>query len=224
MRPLILIALLLLQSQAPATSKISGHVVTFPGERLPETLTLRVYGQSGPGGMIVTKPIPVQTDGTFEISGLVPGEFSVSIGSNVGSSPGRNFMLRAGTGGVTGLDMKVPAAVSGRVVLPDGSPFVVQQFFIQLTTPAGATNINPAALNKMRSQARTESNGRFVLSAFPGENTFSFEQLPPGYVVKSVMYGSTDVLNSPLKLDAVPTNSLVVTLDSLGIEADRALK
>ena len=45
------------------------------------------------------------------------------------------------------------------------------------------------------------SDGSFRFPMVEGEYRISFGKLPEGIWVKSIMYGSADILNSPLKLD-----------------------
>jgi hypothetical protein len=61
MRSTLLMVILLTLAQP--TYKISGRVVVFPGSRLPQTLTLRTYGQGSNG--LNLKSVPVNGDGTF---------------------------------------------------------------------------------------------------------------------------------------------------------------
>jgi hypothetical protein len=208
MKPLIL-AVLLLQTPSPATSRIGGHVVTFPGAKIPTTLTLRIYGQQGPGGSVVTRSIPAQSDGTFQISGVAPGEYTVSVGDPF-HSPGRNFTFRSGD--VTDLEIKVPAAISGRVVVADGSPLPDPLVRIVDTTPVSGIAANPRVPKTMRSSVSPDAMGNFVLDAFPGENTISLDQLPVGYTVMSIMFGAVNV-QGPITLESVPTSFIVITLD-----------
>src|SRR5262245_61851285 len=116
MKTLLMLALLL-QAPAGGTSKISGRVTGFPGAKIPSTMKLRVYGQVGPGNTIVLRDVSVQDNGLFEISGIAPGEFGLSLGDPF-RSPSRNFTFRDGD--VTDFEMKVPIEVSGRLVMADG--------------------------------------------------------------------------------------------------------
>jgi hypothetical protein len=207
MRSLLLIALLL-QTAALANHKISGRVTTFRGTPPPQTLTLRVYGQSGPGGSVVTRSIPVRSDSTFEVTGIAPGEFSISLG-NPFQSPIRGFTFREGD--VTDFEMKVPVAVSGRVVMSDGQPYNGAEILLTLTTDASATNIGRAP-KMMKSLSTSDGPARFSLLVFPGDNAITVSGVPAGYAVQSIRYDGQDVPQSGLKLDTAPTSAIVVTL------------
>src|SRR3954462_14448361 len=104
MRTLLMLALLL-QAPAAGTSKISGHMTSFPGAKIPSVMKLRVYSQYGPGNSIVLRDVSVHDNGLFEISGIAPGEYAMSLDDPF-SSPRRNFTFSDGD--VTDFEMKVP--------------------------------------------------------------------------------------------------------------------
>jgi hypothetical protein len=206
MKASILFVLLLQTLPVPA-AKISGHVVTLPGTAMPETLTLRIYGNSG--SQLNLRPVPVNSDGRFEITGIGGGEFTLSIGDPF-RSPGRNFTMKEVE--VTDFEVKVPVPVAGRVQLADGTPLQVPGLVIRAETPVTAVNISRAAPKTMGNRAPAES-GSFTLGAFPGDNTISVEQVPAGYSVGAITYNGFDALNNPLKINVAPTGTLVVTLN-----------
>lgn len=206
MKILFLIAFLL---QAPAANhKISGHVVTLPQVSMPSTLTLRVYGRGN--GPMELRPVAVSADGTFEISGIAPGEFSLSLGDPF-RSPSRNFTFRDGD--VTDFEIKVPTEISGRVVMADGSAFTAGPVELIATTPVGATNINRAAPKIMTGRTQSGPAGNFSLTAYPGENSIRAENVPTSFVVKSITCGGIDLLRNALQLDSGPVSPIIVTLD-----------
>jgi hypothetical protein len=203
---------LLLQTPSAGTSKISGRVTSFPGAKIPSAMKLRVYGQGGPD--IVMRDVSVQANGLFEISGIAPGEYGMSLGDPF-RSPSRNFTFRDGD--VTDFEMKVPVEVSGRLVMVDGQ-VVPGETSIRNTSPAAAT-MNSRAPRQIATLGFSDGSGRFSLGLFPGENTISLNptmgvnQLPPGYRIKTITYGSQDVTHTPLVLDAPPTSTLVIVLE-----------
>jgi hypothetical protein len=211
MKTLILISILL-QAPSGATSSIGGRVTVIPNAPVPAQLTLRIYGQgTGPG--LNLQSVRVQNDGSFEIRGVSPGEYSLTSGDPL-LSPGRNFTFR--NGDVTDFELKVPVEISGRIAMADGSTVALPSLMVTATSPVNATNLNPAAAKTMSSRATTGFRGDFTLLAFPGENTIRIEQVPTGYVVKSVTYGSMDLQSSPLTLGAAPAATIVITLDRAG--------
>jgi hypothetical protein len=88
----------------------------------------------------------------------------------------------------------IPAFVelAGVVVLQDGQklPMLSPALMIQ-AVPVNGTTLSTAV----------RSDGAFRLPLVEGEYQVSFGTLPEGISVKSIMYGSTDLLSSPLKLD-----------------------
>jgi len=205
---------LLLQTPTAGTSKISGRVTCFPGGEIPRTMKLRVYGQVGPGNSIVVRDVSVQENGLFEISGIAPGEYELSLGDPF-RTPSRNFTFRDGD--VTDFEMKVPIEVSGRLVMADGR-VVPGEASIRNTSPAAAT-MNSRAPRQISTLAFSDAAGRFSLGLFPGENTISLNQsngptqLPSGFTIKSITYGAQDVTHTPLDLKAPPTSTLVIVLE-----------
>jgi hypothetical protein len=158
---------------------------------------------------MVLKSIPVKSDGTFEVTGLAAGEFSISIG-NPFQSPSRNFMIR--NTDVTDFEMKIPVPVPVRIVLSDGKPYLAGGVSLSLTSPVAATNINRAALNVMKSQSPRDWASNFTLLVYPGDNAISISDVPAGYTVQSMTYDGQDIQRNGLRLDAAPTSTIVVTV------------
>src|SRR5436190_18254252 len=213
MRTLLMLALLL-QAPDAGTSKISGRVTGFVDAVIPRMMKLRVYGQVGPGNSIGVRDVSVQDNGLFEISGVAPGEYALSLADPF-HSPSRNFTFREGN--VTDFEMKVPVEVSGRLVTADGR-VVPGEASIRNTSPAAAT-MNSRAPRQIATLAFSDAGGRFSLGLFPGENTISLNQttgvnqLPSGYSIKSITYGAQDVTHTPLVLNAPPASTLVIVLE-----------
>jgi hypothetical protein len=64
----------------------------------------------------------------------------------------------------------------------------------------------------MASRTSPDAAGNFTLAVFPGDNTIGFDSVPDGYTVASVTYDGMDLQHSPLRLNAAPASTVVVTV------------
>jgi hypothetical protein len=187
------------------TARISGRVVTIPGTAMPRAIRLRSYSlQHPPSGGFETA---VNADGTFQFQGLTGGEFDLNV-MGVAVSASRNFT----TGGqdITGIEVKVPVAARGRVVMEDGTPLPPPSMSIENAYSPGATGGSRTAPITQR-YSEIKSDGTFSVNVVQGEQRISIVNLPPGFSVRSITYGSVDVMANPLRV-AVPLSEIVVTL------------
>jgi hypothetical protein len=85
---------------------------------------------------------------------------------------------------------------------------------IENAYPAGATG---GARTAPMTQRYFEilSDGTFSVNVVQGEQRISIVNLPPGFSVRSMTYGSVDVMANPLRV-AVPFSEIVVTLQRTG--------
>src|SRR4030095_4420857 len=117
---------------------------------------------------------------------------------------------------VAGIEIKSATEVRGRVVMSDGSRPASPFFQIKSEYDAGNAG-NAGAMQTIQREFAVEPDGSFTLGVVRGEQRISVLGLPVSYSVKSIPYGSTDLLSNPLSLNAPPTSEILVTLENTGV-------
>jgi len=151
------------------TFSVRGQVATVPGpsrngqNQGPAAVTLR------PGGMPLVKEFSgeIREDGTFEISGLVPGTYDVSIASPDGGSlrPLRGTdIVEVRESDVDDLRLAPPqlGEVHGRFRMDDNEPFNRTQLSVFLDSDDGYQNSSLSA--------RVAEDGTFKIENVPAGN------------------------------------------------------
>jgi hypothetical protein len=202
-----------------AWSKVTGRV-TGPDSSFfaanPLTVAL------GGSGLVTNWTSTVKPDGSFEFPKLYPGTYTARIAqpfappSNT-QTPGSNGSLNFGvatalinvTGAdITGLEIAIPRQknVTGRVTLEGRG--LMPRFMIPLAAPASTSSPQVQYMN-----FNPQPDGSFTVSILEGTRQVGVAtNLPAGYTLKSMMYGTTDVLKNPLKVAMSDTAELRVTL------------
>jgi hypothetical protein len=193
------------------------HVVTgrlTGGTPLPEKIllisaelplpriTVQDLTEPGPGRVLLWAEAPVDAEGKFSFWSIPPGTYEVRLlppGVVPLSLPALN-LNQLGEVGV--IEIPIPARrileVEGRVVLEGGGA---------LPDPA-ALRVNVTG----GTGVPIEADGAFSLLLPLGEYTLTVMNLPERYVVKTITYGSADLLHGPLQVDGPPSAEIVITL------------
>ena len=184
-------------SLSPArVSKITGRVLTSEGKpAVGVFLMVRQHSLDGGmtfgGGGARTRP-----DGTFELSSMTPGEYSIdaqltNASPGFGSEP-ETASVNVTVSGVdiTGLTlvMSKGGSARGQIVFEDGKvPQSLRPSEVQLFA-------NPLAFGRQSLPARSnvKEDWSFEMTGINGER-FLRAQLPPGWALKSVVYDGNDV-------------------------------
>jgi len=162
------------------------------------------------GTYFVTLNAAVGKDGTFEFPNVFPGSYVLrAVGPSVLSSP--NLTVTVATADVGNLEITVPRLkdITGHLVIEGGGPYPILAIPLVNLPPAigapGASGTLPTI--------RPGTDGTFHIGLPAGESRMTnFVGLPPGYAVKSLTYGSTDLLKNPLKIAATDTLELQISL------------
>jgi hypothetical protein len=171
--------------------KVSGQITGATAASLAGT---RVGLNGMDLGSHTIESIP-NADGTFEFPKVPPGFYTARLTGLVSAGIGPPQRLSVGTDNIAGLQIPVEIrnVISGTVTVLDASGAVVPGFpaNVQVTfrRNSGATG------------AIIRADGTFTMPLVEGEHTISFDRLPAGYTVKSVVSGSADLLKSPLKVE-----------------------
>jgi hypothetical protein len=167
---------------------------------LLNTQGVRVVLQGGNLGTGVESP--VAPDGSFSFSNVLPGTYSarLSMSGHVISTT-----VRVGNSDVTNVTINHPRRFSiGAHVLVEGDtadPPYVPPLTLEARSAAGSVVA-----------ASTSNAGPLVLTVSDGEHRISVRNVPAGYMLKSIRYGSIDLQKSPLTVDGPITWEIVVRL------------
>jgi hypothetical protein len=191
----------------PTPVRVRGHVTGLDEAsfaRGPVNATL------SSGTYFISLNVAVGTDGTFEFPNVFPGSYVLrAIGPSVLSSP--NLTVTVTNADVGNLEITVPRLkdITGHLVIEGGGPYPLLAIPLSsLPTAVGA----PGGSGTLPT-IRPGPDGTFHIGLPAGEiRIASFVGLPPGYTVKSVTYGSADLLKTPMKIAATDTLELQIVL------------
>jgi hypothetical protein len=159
-----------------------------------------------------SKEVRLAPDGSFEFTDVVPGKYTVNAGLSALASQQKQITVADQP--VTGLEFSFPfAVVSGRVVSEDGTPLSDATAFKSV---ALSTSNNPNMIRTSIVAVRDDGSFAQVMDA----DLFRVyvPVLPPGYVVKSITAGATDLLKEDLRIGLEAVNVEVKVGKSSGAE------
>jgi hypothetical protein len=172
--------------------KVSGRITGVPAGSLGGA---SIILQGADSGMNTVETIP-NADGTFEFPRVPQGNYNMRVNgiANANVSPGlTRFFI--GTDNMTGIQIpvEVRTSVTGRVTVVDSNGAAITAF------PTGIGVSFRRGTGSLGTGVRPD--GTFTAPLTEGEHTISFDRLPPGYTVKSIMAGGTDLLKNPLRIE-----------------------
>ena len=176
-----------LPSTEPRGVKVSGRVVVAPGgSKVPQTLVL-----FGPrlGGLTVQTAIA--SDGTFEFKNVPPGIYDARTLPL--AMPPKSSRLVVELQDLSGIQIGAPvqSEIRGQVTLEGGrSMRDLSGVIVSFLSTDGGVDV-PIA-----------EGGGFTVKITQGEYRVSVNRIPSGYVVRSLVAGTTNLLNAPLKSGA----------------------
>jgi len=174
-----------------ADIKVSGRVIGRLDLAANREVTLQGLGAP-------TLSTTFNDDGSFEFSKVLPGRYIIRTAGPIRFPV---TQIEVFNRDVTGIEVALPAEVSGRVVIEDGSS--PASFMIQ------ANDVRSS--NVLASGVRADGN--FTLTMPDGEYRFSLGGPTTAYALKSVTFGSADVTTAPLKIDrTVAPQDLLITI------------
>lgn len=141
-----------------AADSITGTVTDPAGKPIARAQVSARPVDPIPGGRYVSARS--KEDGTFSLDGLSPGTYHVGVRSARGGPEAASVQVASGTEDVR-LTMPTPGSVSGRVLMPDGSPIAVCSLRLSPEGGSGGTVFK---------RLRREDLGEFKLEGIsPGE-------------------------------------------------------
>ena len=187
---------LLITLRAPSLVSVSGRVVGLP---------------STAGILIMLMGTPLETqlrpDGSFTFNNVAPGNYQLRVINSLVNCCIVPVTVR--NTNVTDVTITLPQEryVTGRVVI-DGSDAPSPTLTAEARSADGRviSAAVPTAYNG------TNSGQFFVFRLRSGEYTISIRNIPSGYQLKSLSYGTVDLLKQPLKLDGLAGWDIVARL------------
>lgn len=165
--------------------KVNGVVGLGPHSPRPANLRVTLTGDTPWNYMEAS----VNSAGEFEFPSVTAGNYSVR------TIPGQSAEISnlvVANREIPGLLLPALVELSGKVTIDDGT--TLPPFPTALMIEAKSSTGAPVATAAGR-------DGVLRLPMLEGEYRFSTGALPAGYVLKSFLYGSTDLLASPVRLD-----------------------
>lgn len=183
-------------------TQVKLHNISGKVTGLLTTQGVRVVLQGGNLG--TGEESPVTSDGSFAFAGILPGNYSarLSLSGEVISTS-----VNVGSSDVTDLRITYPRRFH-----------VITQVLVEGDT-ADARTVPPIVLEGRSSAGEVAASsavsdvpGIMLLTVSDGEHRISVRNVPAGYVLKSMRYGSVDLQKEPLKVDGPITWEIVVRL------------
>jgi hypothetical protein len=168
-------------------------------------------GDGAPGAAIPNSlQVAQQADARFDVSGVVPGTYCLSIMQPGARVAAARQMVTVKAGDVDDVELPVPVSfsVSGTLVVDGTPPNPMPQVFVGLrTTP-----------DRGVSQVAIKSDGAFQIDGmYPGAYSLTLPQGP--LYAKSILYGSQDVTNGVIP-SLQPGIALTITMGTDPGEVD----
>jgi len=164
------------------------------------------------GGLLASFRTTVDANGLFQFAGVPPGEYVIWSSDN-SAGPNRLFTTRRLTVPDRDVDdielaFTPPLTVSGHFVLEEGATFPNPGM-----TPGVTANIVEGTLGTGTTalmDGSFELGGRAGL--VEGEYRITVDHLPGDLYVKSIAFGSADLLRETLKVSGPPSSEIAITL------------
>jgi protocatechuate 3,4-dioxygenase beta subunit len=181
------------------TARVSGNVLSSEGRPVPGGAVM-VMAKDDPGFMPLA-PAIIRPDGTFTVSNLAPGNYTVyGVAGAIGASMeiATADVTVAGED-ITGLQLASakPITVTGRLIAADPSVKVLPAAAMSLTavpvdpTAFGLGAVTPAKINE---------DLTFEMKVTPGHVLVRLANAPPEWAVRSVRLGAEDLIDEGLRL------------------------
>ncbi|HET9219521.1 MAG TPA: TonB family protein [Terriglobia bacterium] len=169
---------------------------------------------------------PVTANGSFELTGVLPGTYSLFLQTQTPLMPSMDSGQTIEVGGVDVKDKvlrnpgafvvrvqegsKLAAPLAGRVVLNTaGQTSGIGEFLF------AAIRLSSTPVSNQHLFVSTSRDGSFVLPITEGSwLVYRSGMQPTGYLVQSISYGATDLLKESLDLSATAAGEIRVTLQA----------
>ena len=208
--------LLVVQLVAARTATVSGVIVGGDQENaLSRTVVLRPRG-TDPSTGFTAGNMAQALNGTFTLTGVVPGEYTLdAMVMNISTNPPQ-FQYGSIDLAVDGVDVNDlvirigrGATARGRVRVDDGDLRTLKPGEVRLEATAAVPTLVPV-------QPRVNDDWTFEISGLTGTLTLSASP-PPPWTLQRVMRGTTDITDAPVEF-AADVDDLTVILTQRATE------
>jgi hypothetical protein len=191
------------QAMPPGVT-VSGQITGIRDALRSMTLKIVLLG----GNLIPAPEITAAADGTFTFTNVQPGIYSARLNSGPLIYAPSPVPVVVADKDVRDVRVTIPPAVSVRVmvVLDGGDGKSVPPIVLEIKNRIGQPLWTAGVV------------GTLTMPLIEGELSVSARDIPAGLVVKSMAYGSTDLLSGPMKLGAKADSDIVVHLASDGLD------
>jgi len=180
---------------------VSGRAIRSGGPPVAQAVAVPTATRANlvkPGNPPVTATVVIAPDGTFEFRNVQPGSYILNIGIPVPTQP-----ITVGSSDIRGIEFEAPN---------------IHSVLVHLTTEGLSASV-PRPLFAINYRSGTMSIG---MGSFPdGSNRVLLPEgehrIVPnvaGFTVKSLTYGSIDLLKDPLKIGPADNEDLFLALDA----------
>jgi len=179
------------------TARVSGTAVDSAGK--PSAGSSVMLAQRSGQGMMVSLGAQVRPDGSFELSGLAPGEYTLQLGGSffppVPDAESASVTITVSGSDIT--DVRLvgvkPSTITGRLIVDPAAarslPLSTLRIFAQSREPDFGPPLGGSAAGQVRDDLT------FELKSRPGEWRITATGAT-GWAIKSVRYAGTDVTDS----------------------------
>jgi protocatechuate 3,4-dioxygenase beta subunit len=205
------------------TSRVSGTVVDSTGQPLRMGGVVMAM-QRSTSGVMSSQGGPIRSDGTFVVSGLAPGEYTLRANAPQTRSSDRQRETMVANVTVAGSDITgvvlapvQPVVVKGRIVFDPPAPALQASMIQVMTTPR---NLEPTFMPIGQGPPLVNEDFTFELKASPGQILIrAIVRGPMGpstapWVVKSVRHHTDDITDTGFELtsgEAIDDVEIVLT-------------
>ena len=180
-------------------ARISGIALRADGGPLAGGLVLANSQRSG-GLLGPPRTFSTQTDGSFEISGVGPGEYVLQSRAFMGDQPSEFATTFVSVGGedVKGVTLRASpgSSVAGRITV-EGDASAIKPSAIRIWPFPSDVDLAPMIGNGYR--ATVGSDRTFAMKGLFGPLLFRLGgSEPEGWMIKSVRSGATDITDTPI--------------------------
>ena len=180
-------------------SRITGTAVDSQGR--PLSGIVMAMPRSDSMMMNFGPPAQIKPDGSFVVSGLAPGRYSLQVRGPSSDGEGAYADITVSGDDVSGVHLVAtrPSAISGRVIVDAAAAQALRPSSVRL----GLQPVQMDLAMNMPSQPAVLSDAlTFELKAAPGQFRVVMVNQPPGWAIRAVRYRGLDIIDSGLEVRA----------------------
>jgi hypothetical protein len=180
--------------------KVSGSATNAAGAPAQMVMIMSTSQAAGGSAMPGMGMGTVKPDGSFQITNVAPGEYTIMAMMNAGSADQQITTMPLTVAGedVTGLRLQTIDGfrATGQIIFdPAPPPASLSPGGLTLMATPGSTYTMTGTI----SRATIKEDWTFEIKGLAGQRLFRFSQgLPSGWMIQSVFHGQTDITDKPL--------------------------